>query len=223
VHFIPFIPVFEVVSSHLIILIQCHAIWEMSPFILLALSPLIVAETVIMSIISWKYNSAVPLLTPTGPCLPAADSVIDILYFALPMAFDLLVTVLTYIKCFRLYKHESGIGNGSALLNTIIQNSFQYVLLITATNLVNVVYYASNVSSPTSSLNGPLAVIFTELMACRLALSLREIKQNNQVSGLAPTKTRGILKVMVFGNGGLEATEMVTVRNDKPFTVSTAV
>ena len=71
----------------------------------------------------------------------------------MPMLFDLIVTVLTAIKCIRLRKLNSGVEwadtntredskdlscvvllhrLGSALLNNIIQQSFQYFLIITA-------------------------------------------------------------------------------------------
>lgn len=122
------------------------------------------------------------------------------------MLFDLTVTILTAIKVLRLRSADTGIGSvltrltykdhelceatdlpvrmssvGSALLNTIIQQSFQYFIFITAAvrfddsspqhcivdlglqltldyiqNLTNILYYAIDVSAPSSSLNGPL-------------------------------------------------------------------
>lgn len=70
---------------------------------------------------------AVPLPTATGPCLPRALSAFCILYFvslklcthvcidlqryqAMPMVFDLTVTIVTAIKCFELRSSDSGIG-----------------------------------------------------------------------------------------------------------------
>lgn len=99
VAFIPAFPIFGVIASHVILLIQCHAVWNRNKLVLICLIPLIVAETAIMSVSSFTQigreagasvqdtyglmfcSSAVPLPTATGPCLPRALSAFCILYF----------------------------------------------------------------------------------------------------------------------------------------------
>ena len=53
VAFIPAFPIFGVIASHIILLIQCHAVWNRNKLVLILLVPLIFTETVIMSISSF--------------------------------------------------------------------------------------------------------------------------------------------------------------------------
>lgn len=84
VAFIPAFPIFGVVLSHLILLVQCHAVWNRNKLVLIILCPLIVSEVAIMAVSSFTKIEAVQLLTATGPCLPRAMSAFCILYFVSP-------------------------------------------------------------------------------------------------------------------------------------------
>lgn len=54
--FIPAFPIFGVTASHIILLIQCHAVWNREGLVLIALIPLMVSETVIMAVIAFTQN-----------------------------------------------------------------------------------------------------------------------------------------------------------------------
>lgn len=228
VTFIPAFPIIGVVLSHFIMLTQCHAVWNRSHWVLIALGPLVLSEAVVMSISTFTKIVPISMMTSLGPCLPRAVDAFPIVYFAAPMVFDLAVTVLTAVKVLKLRNEDRGLGLSSSLLNTIIQQSFQYFIFITAANSVNIVYYAVDANDPMSSINGPLAIIATELFTCRLTLSLREIKSRSTVTGLgSPSEKvkRKLVKVVVLGDEpGNDTTYLPTViHSQAPFQFGSVV
>ncbi|KAK9896634.1 hypothetical protein P389DRAFT_204713 [Cystobasidium minutum MCA 4210] len=220
VTFIPAFPIVGVVLSHFIMLTQCHAVWGREPWVLIVLGPLILAEAAIMAISAFTKIVPIPLVTEFGPCLPRAVDAFPIVYFAFPMLFDLVVSVLTAVKTLKLRREEHGVGMKSSLLNTIIQQSFQYFIFITAANFTNIIYYAVDANDPMSSINGPLAIIATELFACRLTLSLRDVKGQAPVPRLVfgsstekEKSKRNIARVIVFGDDGADGNELSSIRH----------
>ncbi|KAG8946300.1 hypothetical protein FRC04_011930 [Tulasnella sp. 424] len=116
-----------------------------------------------------------PFLDPSGgPCFPTVRYVGSphiMLFFVFPLLYDTLVTGLTLWRALQL-RRQSG-GQGSPLLKTFVSEGLWYFVLISAANLCNAIFYWQP-KQVMSALLIPLSVMFPDVLACRMILSLRE-------------------------------------------------
>ncbi|KAH8918618.1 hypothetical protein BT69DRAFT_1381287, partial [Atractiella rhizophila] len=96
---------------------------------------------------------------------------IAIIFYAANLSFDLLLTILTSAQ---LFKNMSGSGFWPPFSAFLLKEGLIYLLVVTAFNVVNCVFWSLPSSSGLQSIGATIAVAMNSIMAQHVVLSLRD-------------------------------------------------
>ncbi|KAJ7837102.1 hypothetical protein B0H13DRAFT_2368371 [Mycena leptocephala] len=108
-----------------------------------------------------------------GPCIVTGKPSIAgpkfiIAFYASPMAFDMIMTVMTVYK---VMDHNRR-GGSSSLMNRMVKDGLFYFFSITSLNLLNVIFFVQR-NEIIQAINASMSIQISSVLCCRLILNLR--------------------------------------------------
>ncbi|KAL5533731.1 hypothetical protein ACEPAG_191 [Sanghuangporus baumii] len=197
-------------GAEVVLLIRTYAFFNRNKYLLVALCASLAGVLAYQLFVDINEMLPLEFVTPPfdkGPCLPKSKphSAHLLGFFLASLAFDATVTTMTLWKAFRL-RRTCGAA-ASPLIQTFLREGIFYFVFISIANLINGIFYLQP-KAVMSAINIPLSIMFSDLLACRMILDLRQ--RGYEIS--QPTVFTQTLPLHTQTTDGTEVTS--TVRSD---------
>ncbi|EJD52258.1 hypothetical protein AURDEDRAFT_159112 [Auricularia subglabra TFB-10046 SS5] len=214
---VPLLMTFNMASAELVLLIRTYAFLGRKTWMLGGLLATLAGVFIYQY---WAVITQMILLPlgPEAPCFPVAKAGSKHVmgFFVAPLLFDSLVTGLTLWKAFSMrYRFTKSASESTSFVRTFVNEGLGYFVLISIANLLNGAFYLQPIAV-LQALNIPLSIMFPNILACRLILTLRSRGSNSDLhlstssppsggsarSGLAALHSGSAAQQVTFGGTG---------------------
>ncbi|KAF5373035.1 hypothetical protein D9758_001647 [Tetrapyrgos nigripes] len=172
-------------GSESILAIRTYAFLGRKLLVGLALGAMLLAEAAFLLYVAIKGVYQVPpALGSTGPCTATDEPGRHVVtgFWIAPVVFDLICTFLTMYKAVSMERHH---GVKSHIVRVFLREGLLYFLAVATVNVINAAFmFQSNVNI--QNINCFLALVLSQVLCCRMVLSLRGSNQAN------PTTTESV-------------------------------
>ncbi|KAL5535985.1 hypothetical protein ACEPAF_4079 [Sanghuangporus sanghuang] len=197
-------------GAEVVLLIRTYAFFNRNKYLLVVLCASLAGVLAYQLFVDINEMLPLEFVTPPfdeGPCLPKSKphSAHILGFFMASLAFDATVTSMTLWKAFRL-RRTCGAA-ASPLIQTFLREGIFYFVFISIANLINGIFYLQP-KAVMSAINIPLSIMFSDLLACRMILDLRQ--RGYEIS--QPTVFTHTLPLHTQTTDGTEVTS--TMRSD---------
>ncbi|KAH8110611.1 hypothetical protein DFH11DRAFT_755414 [Phellopilus nigrolimitatus] len=163
-------------GAEVVLLIRTYAFFNRNNNLLVVLCMGLAGVLSYQLYVAIEQMLPLPFVTPPfdkGPCFPMSKphSAHLLGFFMASLAFDAGVTTMTLWKALRI-RRMCG-ATTSPLIQTFLREGVFYFVLISIANLINGIFYLQP-KAVMSAINIPLSIMFSDVLACRMILDLRE-------------------------------------------------